>query len=124
MSAYQCSNTHIATIVHAADRDFQFYHDGRWNKPTRQELGQMLTDENDKSVCARYREEAHGYVYTDEPTTYHDSPIAVLKLINGYDYQACEHDGWETSAAKAAISALRNDLIRKLPGYEDAPWSI
>lgn len=50
-----------------------------------------------------------------------DLPIvAVLKAADSYVYQSCEHDGWETSLAKALIDNLRVRLIERLPGYSEA----
>jgi len=37
-------------------------------------------------------------------------------------YQSCEHDGWESSKAKAIVDALRSSAWHALPGYEDAAW--
>lgn len=50
------------------------------------------------------------------------SPVEALKLIDCYEYQSCEHDGWRDSEAKRFCEALRSALIGALPGYEDAPW--
>lgn len=51
--------------------------------------------------------------------------VEALKAIDGYEYQACEHDGWEASEAKAFCEALRRALIGALPGYDAADtWGI
>lgn len=39
-----------------------------------------------------------------------------------YEYQSCEHDGWETSAAHAFCRALKDHMLAHLPGFEAAPW--
>lgn len=49
-------------------------------------------------------------------------PVVVLKALDCYEYQACEDDGWQASEAKRLCDALRAKMIRRLPGYENAPW--
>jgi hypothetical protein len=48
----------------------------------------------------------------------------LLNALHAYTYQSCEHNGWETSQAKAFCDALRDRLISTLPGYNDGPWTI
>jgi hypothetical protein len=48
----------------------------------------------------------------------------LLNAVHCYEYQACEHPGWETSEAHAFCKALERRLISKLPGYNDGPWAI
>jgi hypothetical protein len=64
------------------------------------------------------------------PETYHYrppvpfSPVVLLKAIDCYEYQSCEHPQWRTSDARAICAALRHRLIGELPGYSAAPWGI
>ena len=51
-------------------------------------------------------------------------PIDVIKACHCQEYQSCEHDGWETSTAKAIVDAIEGAASRALPGYDDAPWEI
>lgn len=51
-------------------------------------------------------------------------PAAVAKIAQCYAYQACEHDGWPTSNAKAIVDALIERFPETLPGYDDMPWGI
>lgn len=51
-------------------------------------------------------------------------PVVVLKAIDCYEYQSCEHDEWAESEAHAFCHALRKRMIHSLPGYEDAPWGL
>jgi hypothetical protein len=51
-------------------------------------------------------------------------PAAIAKLARFYDYQACEHEAYETSAAKAIVDALKARYPESLPNYEDMPWGI
>ncbi len=52
------------------------------------------------------------------------TPVEVLKACSCYEYQSCEHDGWERSEAFRLIEAIRHAAIAALPGYEDADWEI
>ena len=51
-------------------------------------------------------------------------PVVVLGALACYEYQSCEHPGWKTSEAYEFCDALRHKMIRMLPGYTRAPWSI
>jgi hypothetical protein len=51
--------------------------------------------------------------------------VAILKAIDSYEYQSCEHPEWKESEARHFCDALRHSLIERLPGYEQAEtWSI
>lgn len=86
-------------------------------------VGQMLWNENHVSVNHRYSEETKCPTYTYSPKRGFE-PVAVLKAIDCYEYQSCEHGGWDTSEARAFCDALRRRMIQLLPGYNDAAWSI
>lgn len=50
--------------------------------------------------------------------------LTVIKTAHHYAYQSCEHNGWEDSQAKRMVDGLERRLVRKLPGYDDAPWGL
>jgi len=120
MSAFMCSDAHISALVNGATQygiDLPRGYSQTFN---------MLVVENRKSLDSRYgngkREEGQGpHRYTPGPAL---PVIHVIKLAQSYDYQSCEHDGWETSEAKRWIDNLIAGLVYKLPGYDAAPWSI
>lgn len=89
-------------------------------------IGQMLMRENRLSVNHRYNESEVEdiYSYSPRPLGGRIDPVAILKAIDGYDYQSGEHPGWGASEAFAFCQALRRRMIRRLPGYEEAPWEI
>lgn len=98
-------------------------------------LGQMLWDENQKSIDARYsgsRAEVREGVgvgsklprYRFNMPSVKLSHVVVLKAIHCYEYQASEHDGWASSKAKEYCDELSKILVRSLPGYDEAPWGI
>ena len=102
-------------------------------RETADAVGRMLWWENLRSVGYRYpdgelpgpvgltAEEVHGYRFT--PLHGYPEPVAVLSLLAGYEYQACEHPDWRASEARQFCDALRDRTISRLPGYDDAPWT-
>ena len=84
----------------------------------------MLVDENAASVNYRYDEDdAYIYAYQQpQHTTWTD--VEILKALDCYQYQSCEHPAWRDSQAHAFCRALEGRLIQALPGYDDAPWAI
>ena len=149
MSAYIVSKQHIDAILSSEltrriDYPLSWFHNGVRKELTREtadSTGGMLWQENVESVATCYPDDKDGerpgptgltmvevLAYHWEPiragsTPAYIQPIAALKALDGYEYQACEHDEWERSEAKAFCDALRSALIRRLPGYEEAQWS-
>jgi hypothetical protein len=101
-------------------------------------FGRMLLRENVKSFEACYRvhgrpkghgmrvemarslRQARAYRFVRRRA----KPAAIAKLARFYDYQACEHDGYSTSAAKTIVEALMARYPETLPDYEAMPWGI
>jgi hypothetical protein len=95
----------------------------------------MLWDENIRSIEGRYPDTSgrpenmpgkcdgmliYSHISGDRRGPM--NPVQVLKAINCYQYQSCEHDEWKSSEAHAFIEALRSAAISALPGYEAAAW--
>lgn len=94
-------------------------------------VGQLLVDENVLSVTHRYPNTVAlpgpADAYWTVPYRYRapgfvPSPAETLAALEGYEYQACEHPGWETSEAQAVCAALAARAVRDVPGYTEAPW--
>ena len=149
MSAYVVDRDHIRYLVSAMlSRDitqgcaFSWYWDGDKQRHKLDPMdpdqagrvGQMLWDENIRSVQGRYPDckdkpenmpgpidevfiYAHSFSSHETP-----NPVQVLKACDCYEYQSCEHEEWSTSQAKAIIDALRRDAWHSLPGYDAAAW--
>lgn len=150
MSAYIVDRAHICYLVTAAtsraiysDHDHATWFWGPRNGLTRGEiycsdheaaaqLGQMLWDENVKSVKYRYPNSTElpgpigsDYVYgLHQPSRAEITIGGVLKAIDGLDYQSCEHPGWRDSQAKAFLESLRGTACCRVPGYDAAAWTI
>lgn len=129
MSAYIVTDETIHAIVQGLTlgSGVHVYMGGpsyRWTTAEADELGQLLVDENYASVNYRYQEDTEPHTYKYQLRIATLAPVALLKQINHYEYQACEHSGWGKSIAKRACEALRDHTIHKLPGYADAPWGL
>jgi hypothetical protein len=97
-------------------------------------VGQMLWDENLASVRHRYGEqdnadlpgpvgEDYEFAFPSAAFTFpRFEPVDVLKAVRCYEYQACEHPGWELSPSWYFCQALTATAVSCLPGYEGATW--
>jgi len=87
-------------------------------------VGAMLLAENRRSVDHRYDEQEweQPYLFTAIPGI--PDPVVVLKAIDCYRYQSCEHPGWASSEAQQFCLALQALAVTHLPGYDQAPWPI
>jgi hypothetical protein len=130
MSAYVVSKDHIDYLVSAAKEythgqpvNFYRVHDfvthTNWSA-----LGQLLWDENTRSVNYRYEREntATSYMFNRSPVPV--TSAQVLKAISCYAYQSCEHDDWEASEAKAFTDWLTQQAHEHMAGMSDAMWEI
>jgi hypothetical protein len=118
MSAFLVSKKHVDTLVSAA---IKFGMSGMASLPN--SLGQTLWDENVKSVNAGIGPKANKRTYEFTAVEV-PSPVAVMKAVQCYQYQASDHAGWEGSAAAEFCDLLIHAAIRSSAGYEDAEWAI
>jgi hypothetical protein len=123
MSAIMCSDAHISALVCGA---VKYEIDLPRECAVPAELFAVLVVENSASLRERYGRQAEEMTggphrFISEPAL---PPLHVIKLAQSYEYQSCEHDGWDTSKAKRWIANLISGLIYELPGYDAAPWSI
>lgn len=124
MSAWLVSKAHIDVLVHALGVREMFP-----NGMSPDQVGQMLWDENVKSLDYRYEGrhpellEGHGR-YQYSPPVEEWSPGMVLAEAGCYDYQACEHPEYATSVAHDLVVGLTT-VLRKAGAVEaDAPWGV
>jgi hypothetical protein len=101
-------------------------------------LGQMLWDENVRSVEYRYQESDNSDGLPGEDTSkpkedrfyyVHGEPIfdritlgQTMKTLHNYAYQSCETPDWETTPAFKFVMAVAWDAGTLIPGYEEAVW--
>jgi len=143
MSAYVVSTRHIDFLVtayrHMTHRNdgAYFYHDGEpvYVDTNAHEIARALYRENIESVSYRYPRDTFESLpgpnvkpapidYQYRPWMLDITPVQVLKAIDGYVYQSCEHPDWDTSMAHSFCESLRRKAIQRLDGYDDAPWTI
>ena len=130
MSAFIVTDTHINAIVTwASYSQIKFtYGSPGWDATYEAHRDEQATTEllyaaNVLSVSYRYKLDDPVGDITYKPTGLF-RPIEIIKLCNSLDYQSCEHPGWGDSLAKRLLDEIRRVAITKLPGYEEAPWSI
>lgn len=131
MSAYLVTPRTIKAMVqYIGDVDL-----GRYHHCTMDEAAEMLYDENMRSLGARYGDATSsvekgkylkevvgkGWEYCALPD---EKAIDLIKIAKCYQYQTCEHKGHEESKAWKISDAVISRAIRKLPGYDEAPWGL
>jgi hypothetical protein len=97
--------------------------EGRSIEGSVQKVGQVLVDENFRSVNFRYNEDQKPYAFRiiqDKSYT----PVEVISMCDCYNYQSCEAPLWKETEAYAIVNALRERAIRNLPGYAEAYWRL
>jgi len=129
MSAYVVTDETIHALVTTLTlgSGTVVYHGGttyRYGGEEADTVGQTLVDANYASVNHRYSEAEHPHTYRHVLRAAGESPVTILKLCSHYEYQACEHPGYEGSLAASFIRTIREETIPKLPGYDAAPWGL
>lgn len=143
MSAFIVGTDHIDALLTAAmawsdGGRFSFYRlDSETDELTKFDLtadtaslvGALLLLENQRSVNFRYDDDDLEPVYEFRALPWkfgkRPDPVVVLKAIDCYVYQSCEHDGWPESTAKRFCVTLQGLMIANLPGYNAAPsWEV
>ena len=129
MSAFMVSDEHIkllAVRAHTSAVDHVIGSDLRNMGDTAVKLWAA----NVASMVARYRDyhaEGNGVfeiTVGDVMRLTQVPAIHVVKAIHCFTYQACEYMGWENSDARKICAELEADLVRTLPGYDEAPWGF
>ncbi|HEY6728323.1 MAG TPA: hypothetical protein VI197_30140 [Polyangiaceae bacterium] len=148
MSAFVCSDTHLAVLASYAVRNCledvpyalrtELERDGFEHKPggymrTVARVASMLARENLLSIEDRYPGDHSGEHEAYETFTIskvaetraRELPaLTIIKACHCYAYQACEHPGWEASDARKLTNAIEAHAVRHLPGYDAAPWGL
>ncbi len=119
MSAWITSITHVKAIVGWASKN-----DVAAVRGNERMMAQMLHNENVASVNYRYSEDTAPTAITWDGKFMALRPVEVIKACHCQDYQSCEHDGWDGSAAKALLEKIIDRAVGELPGYDEAPWGI
>ncbi len=131
MSAFIVSREMIDFIVNQS----AIMSDGRGtSKDELTRIGQMLWNENIRSVHCRYPNDDieklpasrgdYPFKYDNKGSKPQYAPLALalIKAVECYQYQSCECSDWRDSAAKSFTDRLIRRAIRFIPGYEDASY--
>ena len=99
--------------------------------------GADLWAENHRSVDHRYGERTAPVDYMAPTAEVLLDPVAVVKAVDCFVYQSCEHPGWPASRAADYCTRLRAGVMaglateaagsgsRQYPlGWHEAPWGI
>lgn len=117
MSTYVVSDNTIRAVLGYADE----YDLRKFLCADKDALGQILLDENYRSVNHRYSEQAvpHKFVYGEG---YAVSPAQAAQHIACIDYQSCETQDWETTQAFRLLARIRANVCRKMIEGQDLRW--
>jgi hypothetical protein len=149
MSAFILGTDHIDYLVtaaidlgttnHGASSLYWRQHSGhgvgsyvRLDRHNADAFGALLIQENVASIRYLYPDwddlpDPSAYTYRRfRPFDGHDTAdiAQVCKAVACYEYQTCEHPGWETSEAKRICEQITKGYLTRLPGYEDAQWEV
>lgn len=115
MSAFIVDKEHIDVLVNAMAQ--YGVTDGVTGQRSYRDLGQLLWSENVRSVDHRYASANVRRRYTLRTTEGSLNPLAVLKAIDCYEYQSCEHPNWPHSETYSWIAMLRDAIYAAHPKY-------
>ncbi|WP_081974632.1 ankyrin repeat domain-containing protein [Novilysobacter arseniciresistens] len=79
------------------------------------ELGQILHDENVRSVNYRYDEQTQPDTYTYTPMDHELDPEVVHQRLRSLNYQSCETEDWYSTKANECLAHIDCDLIDHVP---------
>jgi len=104
---------------------YRYQGEARYINGRLQDLGQILVNQNRRSVNHLYSRDdpAHTYRFRSELVPQIES-VQIIKLCDCYIYQSSETPDWLESEAFAIVNALRERAIDLLPGYEEALWGL
>jgi hypothetical protein len=100
---------------------------------SKDDIGQLLLDENVKSVAYRYNDSSGDDLPGDEVREYHYEPTGlrgeatpqqILQACQGYDYQSCEHPKYRSSEAFQLLEAIKSRQIHLLTAGVEGFWDF
>lgn len=108
MSAYIVNDNTINAVLGFADE----YTLRKFECQTRDQLGQILLNENYRSVNYRYGEDAQPPVFAYRRYTV--PAVAAAQHLQCFEYQACETPDWERTTAFRLCADLRSKICERL----------
>lgn len=130
MSAFSVSDKHINVLVAFAKqqtRGSKLYTCGTSYDLARtteaRNLGDILRQANGASLLSKYGKGDFDYFYEEENIK--DLSVAdIVSLCHCYEYQACEFNGWSSSAARNAIIAIKDLALDTFTKGKSELWGI
>ncbi len=120
MSAYLVEQNHIAYLVAQSRahilRGTMDYTVSFMGGGDPEALGQILWDENLKSINYLYKDRQTLPAYKHKNGLYVWDALQVCHSVSCYEYQSCEHPGWEESKAADFCRQLSGVAISTLLG--------
>ncbi len=86
-------------------------------------IGRLLMAANRDSLNHRYAEDEIERDFSASRIVGFD-PIALLGVMAGFIYQACEHPEWRGSEAQLYLEALSALCVKRLTDVHDTAWTI
>jgi hypothetical protein len=139
MSTMLLSDTHINTMVYlAVARPFggsrfslTYYFGGKHHDidhENAERIANVLKDANLKAFNDTYSDAnmtVEKMQWRYYPTkVVNISPIAYIKTLVCYEYQACSWESYKDSEAEVIVKAMRSYGIQAVPGYDEAKWQL
>jgi hypothetical protein len=120
MSAYIVDNNSINYLVNYLEQEHDkylaYFRYVDENIKTNQDVGQIILDENVRSVNTRYNEESkETFKYSFENYGFFD-PRQVISVCKCIEYQSCETSDWEQSKAYRLITRIKDYAIGEIEG--------
>lgn len=135
MSAFTLPDNHISAIIGYAVRHnaigyamfaIDMHYDRNPSPEQLREIGQILLDENYRSVNTRYREEEQTPRFIYNPRFENGKCLTHKQVINAircYDYQSCETNDYNSSPAAKFVSSIKNSAVERLV-RDDPTWVV
>ena len=94
-----------------------------------QGIWDCLRKANDTSLNARYGDSDNSPLVPFICALHLPEPLGMYRLVDNFEYQACEFEGWYTSKAKAICDGIRSLAVDKLiktdkTGHDSLPWGF
>lgn len=121
MSTIALTNNHIASMVETYVARMRL-HNVMFTVEEKQEMCQLLADENDRAYGETYPSPENSYTRSAKFKGSVLTPVQQLKAIQCYSYQIAGVT--PPYSVTGLIERMQNTAISTLTGYNDAQWCI
>jgi hypothetical protein len=128
MSAFVVDKHHIDVLVSYMLTKRMSYWNGKERvyvtRNNASDIGQILFDQNVRSVNYRYHEQGKPPAYKFKHPLESHSAVQIIKACHCLDYQSCETGDWGETEAWKICEAIISNACHDLPGYDTAQWNM